>query len=240
VSRAAGSFPVAAGELAHGEFEMPLKSFRALFALLLLVPALGCAQGAAKFVEGTHYQRLSQEVRVRDDSKIEVVELFWYGCVHCFHLEPLMAKWPTKTADDVDFWRSPAMWNPRMAIHAQAYYAAEALGKLEELHTPLFTALNVERKQLADADEIAAFFAKYGVSQEEFDKAFNAFGVSNAVRQADKRARAYRISGTPEMIVAGKYRVTARMAGGQSEMLQVVAPLVDIERQKRAAAVASS
>ena len=103
-----------------------------------------------------------------------------------------------------------------------------------------FYALNVERKQLADADEIAAFFAKYGVSKEEFNKAFNAFGVTNAVRQADKRARAYRISGTPEMIVAGKYRVTARMAGGQSEMLQVVDHIVGLERDRIAAAVASS
>ena len=203
---------------------------RKFMLLALLAPLLACAQDERNFVEGTHYQRLPQEMRVRDATKIEVVEVFWYGCVHCFHLEPLIAKWKNKAGDDVDFWRSPAMWNERMAVHAQAFYAAQALGKLEELHTPIFTALNVERKKLADATEIGKFFAKYGVGETEFNKAFNSFGVGSSVRQADARARSYKITGTPEIVVNGKYRVSARDAGGQAEMLKVVDFLVEIER----------
>ena len=209
---------------------MPPKNCRNLLLTLLFLPLLACAQAEREFVEGEHYQRLAQESRVRDQSMLEVVEVFWYGCVHCFHFEPMIAKWKASLADDVDFWRSPAMWNPRMALHAQAFYAAEALGKLEELHTPIFTVMNVERKQLANADEIGELFAKYGVSKEEFNKAFNSFGVGSAVRQADARARAYQITGTPELIVAGKYKISARLAGGQSEMLQVADFLIERER----------
>lgn len=213
---------------------MPLKTIRRLFALVLLLPLLACAESSSKFIEGKHYEPLAQPARVRDADKIEVVELFWYGCPHCFTLEPLISKWKADQDEDVDFWRSPAMWNQRMALHAQAFYAAQALGKLEELHTPLFTALSVERKELNNADQIGDFFAKFGVSREDFKKAFNSEGVRIYVKQADKRARKYRITGTPEIVVAGKYRVTAAMAGGQSELLQVVDYLVEREREARA------
>lgn len=209
-------------------------AMRRLLALLLLLPLLACAESTSPaWQEGKHYALLPQEVRVRDPDKIEVVEVFWYGCVHCFHFDPMIAKWHSAQSDDVDFWRSPALWNERMAVHAKAFYTAEALGKLEEIHTPMFTAMNVDRNPLASEAELAAFFAKYGVDRDQFSKVFNSFGVGGAVRQADARARSYRITGTPELIVAGKYRVTTGMAGGQTEMLQVVDYLVQRERAAR-------
>ncbi len=211
---------------------------RILLAALLLVPVL--AQAQERWVEGTHYERLSEDVRTRDPDKIEVVEVFWYGCIHCFRFGPMMTGWDGKKAEDVDFYRSPAMWNAKMQLHARMFYTADALGRLEELHMPLFSAMNVERKRFDDADEIAEFFAKYGVSDEDFRKAFDSFGVKTAVRQADARARAFRITGTPEVVVAGKYKVSGKYVQNMGEMVEVIDYLVDRERRERAAATTAA
>jgi thiol:disulfide interchange protein DsbA len=205
------------------------------FALLFLLPfTAGAEEAAQAYVEGTHYERIPEPVRTSDPTKIEVAEVFWYGCVHCYHFEPLIAKWRQAQPADVSFLRSPAMWNKPMAIHAQAFYAAQALGVLDKLHEPLFVALNVERRKLDTEDELAAMFATYGVADADFRKAFNSFGVQASVKQADARARSYRITGTPELVVSGKYRISARTAGGPEDMLKVVDFLVAKERTERA------
>jgi thiol:disulfide interchange protein DsbA len=127
------------------------------------------------------------------------------------------------------------MWNALMELHAQAFYAAGVLGVLDKLHMPLFQAINVDRRKLGSEKEIADLFAAHGVSREDFDKAFNSFGVGSQVRQANARARAARITGTPELMVAGKYRVSTRKAGGQANMLKVANFLIEKERLALAA-----
>ncbi|MBK8992300.1 MAG: thiol:disulfide interchange protein DsbA/DsbL [Gammaproteobacteria bacterium] len=214
-----------------------MKRIFALAVLLLSMPfALAAQEAAPKYVEGTHYVRLAQPVRTADPSRIEVTEVFWYGCIHCFHLEPLVNDWKKALKPDVDFQRSPAMWNQTMAVHAQAFYAAQALGVLEKLHGPLFAALNEERKKLDNEDELAAFFAAHGVKEADFRKMFNAFAVESSVKQADARARSYGITGTPELVVNGTYRISGRTAGSPADMLKVADFLVERERAARAAA----
>jgi protein dithiol oxidoreductase (disulfide-forming) len=207
-----------------------------LLALLALLLPLGLrAEVPVAYVEGTHYTRLPEAVRTADPARIEVVEVFWYGCSHCYQFEPLLAKWQQALPKDVDFRRSPALWNKPMAIHAQAFYAAQALGVLEKMHEPLFRALNVDRKRLDTEDELAALFAANGVKEDDFRKAFNSFGVQASVKQADARARSYRVSGTPEVIVNGKFSVSARTAGSPEAMLKVIDFLLAKERSERAA-----
>lgn len=183
-----------------------------------------------EYIAGTHYDVLDTPIRTRDNSKVEVVEVFWYGCSHCYHFEPLVAQWKKQQADDVDFWQSPAIWNNTMKLHAKAFYTAKALGVADKLHTPLFTTLVVERKNLGSKGQIGKLFTSFGVDRDKFDKAFDSFGVNSQVTQADARARSYKISGTPEMVVNGKYRVGAKKAGGQKEMLEIVDYLVAKER----------
>jgi thiol:disulfide interchange protein DsbA len=195
---------------------------------------------AEEYEAGTHYDVISPQIRTAEPDKIEVVEFFWYGCGHCYNFEPLISKWKETLPEDVDFRGSPAIWNRPMELHARAFYAAEALGVLDELHLPLFQAMIVDRKRLGSEKEIADLFAAHGVERADFDKAFNAFGVDSQIKQAGARARAARITGTPEMMVNGKYRISTRKAGSQAGMLAIADYLIERERAAAAAAQAAS
>jgi protein dithiol oxidoreductase (disulfide-forming) len=212
-------------------FRLKMPTLAAL--LVLLMPLLACGQ-AEKYIAGTSYEVLESPVRTRDSSKVEVVEVFWYGCSHCYNFEPVLQKWHQRQAEDVDFWQSPALWNEQMKTHAQIFYTAKSLGVLDKMHAAIFTAINVERKRLTSQSEIENLFLDYGVKAEDVNKTFSSFGVNSQVKQADARARSYMITGTPEIVVNGKYRITARLAGGQSQMLDVVDFLVNKERAQLA------
>ena len=207
--------------------------FLALSAALLL--AFVMPAQAEDYVAGEDYDLISPAIRASSD-KIEVTEFFWYGCGHCYNFEPQLAQWKKSLPDDVVVVGSPAMWNGLMEVHAKAFYAAEALDVLEQVHMPLFQAINIDRKRLDDEDELADLFEANGVAREDFLKAYNSFGVGSQVRQASARARAAKITGTPEVMVAGKYRITTRKAGGQAQMLKIAEYLIEKERAAAATA----
>ena len=204
--------------------------------LLLTGPLVACAQGAgdATYIEGTHYDRMSAPQRTRQD-KVEVVEFFWYGCGHCYTFEPMLTAWKKTLPEDVSLQPSPAVWRPPMDLHARAFYTAQTLDVLDTLHPALFNAMNQERKRLGSEQEIAQLFAANGVSAADFNKAWSSFGVGNQVTQAESRAKGAKITGTPEMTVAGKYRISTRKAGSQANMLKIADFLIEKERKQRAA-----
>ena len=209
-----------------------------LFAFVLTLPF--AAQSFAqieKYVAGTHYIELRAPVNTPDDSKIEVLEAFWYGCAHCFRFEPLVEDWSAKVADDVDFRRFPAMWNALMKVHAQIYFVAEAMGVLDTVHEPVFNAINLEGNRLHTEKLIGDLFEENGVSRDDFEAAFNSFSVRTKVNQAEKRMQDYEIRSTPNMIVNGKYLIaTGEAVRTQEEMLQVVDFLIEKERRAMASA----
>lgn len=204
-----------------------------LFAFAFTLPlAAGAAAQIEKYVAGTHYIELKAPVNTPDDSKIEVLEAFWYGCSHCFRFEPLVADWEAKAADDVDFRRYPAMWNALMKIHAQIYFTAEAMDAIELVHEPVFDAINVEGNRLQNEKLIGDLFEEHGIARADFEAAFNSFSVRTKVNQAEKRMQDYEIRSTPNMIVNGKYLITTGEAvRTQAEMLEVVDFLVAKERR---------
>ncbi|QQD18500.1 thiol:disulfide interchange protein DsbA/DsbL [Spongiibacter nanhainus] len=180
---------------------------------------------------GEGYIVIQQPVRTANPDKIEVTEVFWYGCGHCFDFEPMVTQWAEQLPEDVEFRQSPAMWNELMVIHAQAYYTAKALGVLEQVHQVIFDEINLRKNPLRSRDALEELFlANSDLDAETFRKAFDSFGVKSQVKQADARARAYGIAGTPELIVNGKYRVTGRAAGSKANMLKVAEQLIAQER----------
>lgn len=189
---------------------------------------------------GEHYDVISPAIRTSESNKVEVHEFFWYGCGHCYNFEPMVVQWKKTLPQDVVVKGSPAIWNKPMELHAQAFFTAEALGVLDDVHLPLFQALNVDGKQLQSEKEIGTLFEKHGVDREEFSKAFNSFGVGSMTRQANARARAAKITGTPEMMVNGKYRITSRKAGSQANMLKIANFLIEKERAELKVSSAAS
>ena len=212
-----------------------LKRYSLILMALVALPLMTLSALAEEWVEGEHYDVITPALRGKSD-KIEVTEFFWYGCTHCYSFEPQIAQWKKSLDDDVVVVGSPAMWNALMEVHAKAFYAAQVLGVLDKVHMPLFQAINVDRKRLDSEDELAALFAASGVAREDFQKAFNSFGVGSQVRQANSRARAARITGTPAMMVAGKYRISTRKADSQANMLKLATFLIEKERAARALA----
>ncbi len=202
--------------------------FRIIIGVLCSVVCLG-AVADQNFTEGQHYERITPEVATHTDGKIEVVEVFWYGCHHCFSFEPHIQKWRQSLPENVVFRRLPGIFSRTWVPHARAFYTAEILGILDEIHTPLFEAIHEQHRKIGDEDSLARFFAEHGVPDEDFRKAYHSFSVDTKTRQAKTASRDYGITGVPSVIVNGRFRSSARLAGTYEDLLKVVDALVDKE-----------
>jgi len=190
-----------------------------LFVLLCTIPAFVAAD---EFVEGQHYEAITPALAAGADGEVEIIELFWYGCPHCFDFEPRISAWVGHLPAGTSFRRVPAVFARNWELHARAYYAAEQLGVLEAIHKPLFDAIHVEKRELVTQEALAAFFAEQGVKAEDFNAAFDSFEVDGKTRKAIAATRDSGIGGVPAMLVNGKYRVTAQLAGDYDTLLKVV------------------
>ena len=214
-----------------------MKNLLLSLSLLVFAPLLAHAQASGEtFIEGENYDLITPPVRTANPDKIEVVEFFWYGCLHCYNFEPLVGTWKKTLPADVEFHGSPAMWNEVMELHARAFYAAEVLGVSDKMNLVLFQAMNVDNKRLASEAEIEKLFVANGVEADDFAKVFKSFGVTSQVNQAAARARAAKITGTPALMVNGKYHISIRKAGSQAGMLKVADFLIAKEQAAAAAA----
>lgn len=202
-------------------------AFHRVAALLLFVPLLAAAES---FSEGEHYRVLSEPQAVSDDTVV-VTEFFWYGCPHCYDFEPYLSEWAEDLPDNVEFRRVPAIFRESWALHARAYYAAEAMGVVEKIHMPIFKALNEQRKPLNSPDKLADFVAEQGVDRQAFVDAMNSFQVDSNVRQAMQSIRDYSIRGVPSMAVNGRYVTSGSRVGSYPAVLKVVDYLIDKEQQ---------
>ncbi|MBM6552243.1 thiol:disulfide interchange protein DsbA/DsbL [Marinomonas ostreistagni] len=208
-----------------------MKKLLTAFVVALLLPLTSA--WAQEYSDGNGYTTIKNPVRTADPDKIEVVEIFWYGCPHCNALEPLTQAWKQDLADDVDFKYMPAVFGRGWLAHAKAFHVADILGVEEQLHSDLFHAIHQEGRRLNNEDDLAEFFSNYGVSEDEFKKQFNSFAVNSRLSQADAKIRAYGARGVPGLIVNGKYLVTASTAGGNNRIYDVVDYLIEQERQNQ-------
>jgi thiol:disulfide interchange protein DsbA len=208
-----------------------MKTIQAISAgLFLALTLIAGPAGAADQEEVFAYQEITPSVPTTSGDKIEVVEMFWYGCPHCYAFEPDLNAWKKKLPKDVAFVRVPAIFNPKWEFSARIYYTAEVLGVLDKLHSHIFDAIHKEHKRMDDQAEVAALFAKYGVDKDMFFRTFYSFAVTSKVNWARHLTQAYGIDGVPTMIVQGKYRTSASLAGGHKEVLEVVDGLIAKER----------
>ncbi len=187
-----------------------------------------------RFQAGKHYTILTpaQPTSVGPD-EVEVVEVFWYGCPHCYTLEPFAERWvKSGKPAGTEFVRMPAALNPNWQSHARMFYTAEALGVLEEVHGDIFREVHVNRNPLNTEALMVAFFNDHGVSREDFLEAWNSFAVETNLKRSDSVVRRYRITGVPAVVVNGKYVTGADKAGGNEAVFEVVNFLVEKEKRR--------
>lgn len=206
--------------------------FRKLLLLLVvMVMPLSLAAAEGDWEEGRHYQKLPTPVGTKGDG-IEVAEVFWYGCPHCYSLKPLIESWEQDLPEDANLVYLPAALSQSWAEHARAYYVAESLGVLDTMHDAIFEKLSSDPRALSDQESLAEFFAeKADVDREKFNKVYNSFGVNAKMDRGQSIIRGARITGVPALIVNGKYTVTAGMAGSHENMLKVADYLIEKERE---------
>jgi len=203
---------------------------RCIVTLLLpmLVSITACAE---TYTQGQDYIELSNPQPTSSGDRIEVVELFWYGCPHCFHLEPYIEEWLASKPDDVEFVRMPAIVSDRWELLAKAYYTAELLGVLDKTHEALFEAIHEKKRKIDNKAALQRFFVSMGVSAEDFKNTFNSFAMNVKINNAKQMTRRYAITGVPTMIVNGKYSTSPGMARGNEAVIKVVNYLVGKERK---------
>ena len=217
----------------------------ALRALVVVAAGFGASQAFGQqaaatgpFEAGKHYTALSPAQPTSTDAgKVEVTEIFMFGCPGCFSFEPHIQRRLGDKPDYVNFVRIPAPWNPIATLHARAYYAAEALGKTEEVDGPFFNEIHVNRNMLDSEAKIAALFAKHGVDEATFKSTFNSFAVNTKLKRAEELIRRYRVQSTPTVVVNGKYLTTGSQAGSYDAWFAIIN---DLAAREHAAAGAGS
>jgi thiol:disulfide interchange protein DsbA len=203
--------------------------FRPLAAVLMLLA--GPLALAADPVEGVNYKLLKPPVPTNvAPGKVEVVEVFWYACGHCYLLEPKIEAWERKGKPaNVQVVRMPAVWNEQLKTHARLFYTIEVLGK-PELNTEAFREINVRGNRLDTPEKIEAFFTSRGVSKADFQKTFSGFAVESKLARAADLNKRYRIASTPTVVINGRYVTDVAMAGGEEKLFELINTLASREK----------
>ncbi|MBI1174237.1 MAG: thioredoxin domain-containing protein [Sideroxydans sp.] len=173
---------------------------------IFLVLAMLCAtQAMAEPQLGKEYKLLNPPQPTHSGNKVEVLEFFFYGCIHCFYLHPGLSAWEKKMPGDVQLTYVPTIFRDSWEPMANTYYALELMGERKRLDDALFKAWNVDNVDLSDESRIAAFLSQHGVDSKKFGELYNSFTVETKVLRSKQMVQSYRIMGTPTLIVDGKY-----------------------------------
>ena len=208
----------------------PLQKLAKTAALFIILGFTSLTQ-AESIDEGVEYLKINPAVTTSvDKGQVEVVELFWYMCPHCFRFEPVITKWKKTKAKNVVFKRVPAIFSPRWRFFAKVYYSTQLLGIEEKIHGPLFTALHEKKARLGNAKAISKFIEETaGVKPDKFMEVFNSFSVDAKVRKAEDLSKRYQAQGVPTLVVNGKWRTGGTIAGGHDGMIKVLDHLIQRE-----------
>jgi thiol:disulfide interchange protein DsbA len=206
---------------------------RKAFVAGVMLLVAGTASAAVQLQQGVNYKLLqpAQPTSVAP-GKVEVVEVFWYACGHCYMLEPRLEAWNRSGRPaNAELVRVPATWNEVLKTHARLFYTMELLGK-QNLNQEIWREINLKGNRLDTPAKIEAFFTSRGVSKADFQRAFASFAMDSKVAKAEDLNRRYRITGTPTIIVNGKYVTDVGMAGGEEKLFEVINALVAKEASR--------
>ncbi len=201
--------------------------------LLAIATLLISTQVFAEAVPGRDYTVMGSPVPTRSGEKIEVLEFFFYGCSHCYHLHPHLMAWEKKAPKDVALQLVPTIFRDSWEPMARTFYALEAVGQQLRLHDELFKAWNVTNTDLSDEAKIGAWVAQRGVDRTKFAAAYNSFSMGSKVSRSNQMVRDFGIRGTPSIVVDGKFVITGLSPEVTIQVLNDVVARARKERSKR-------
>jgi thiol:disulfide interchange protein DsbA len=208
-------------------------------ALALVALAVLPFGAAAQSPSGQPYERLQPAQPVAEAGKIEVIEFFWYGCPHCFRLEPALNAWLKNKPADVVFKRVHAVPSPSWIPHAKIYYTLETMGVVDKLHDKVFDAIHKDNKNLTNDKIMDAWLQQNGVDPAKYHEVEKSFTVDSKLKRANQQTGAYKVDGVPRIIVDGKLYTGPEFAGGEDKIMPAVDQMIAVERQAGAAAPAA-
>ncbi len=207
----------------------------------LLTAASAIAAGPAvssvspmKWQEGKNYFLVEPPQPTASGSKVEVLEVFSYACVHCADFQPIAEQIKKSLPSYADYSYMPAIFNAQWEPFARAFYTAQSLGVLDKTHDALFKAIHTEHKPLGDINSLAAWYANYGVDPTKFVAASTSFEVESKMARSVAMVPKYGIDGTPSIIIDGKFRLSRSSAGNDQELMDLVNYLVDKAHREKA------
>ncbi len=216
-----------------------MRIFAALMGVIFSATAFAAEPAAPslifQYLEGKDYVVLDKPVPTSTPGKVEVVEVFSYLCPHCYHFDPILTAWMKQQKPDVALVQIHASWSPAMEPYQRGFYTLEALKIKDKAHAAVFDAIHKSQKEFKDAQAWADFLSAYGVKKEAVLAVYNSEATTKQLARSSELFRSYQISGTPEMVVDGKYRISTRFSGSQEDMLKVVQFLVNKARAEHGA-----
>lgn len=199
---------------------MKRRDFSALLATAPLAGATGLALAQGGPIEGRQYKTLAQPLPTAP-GKIEVVEFFWYGCPHCYALDPSLEAWRKGLPADVAFRRVHVGFHAVARLHQRMFYALEVMGKEADVHDAIFKAFHVDRVEASDDKAVIALMGKLGLDASKFTDAYNSFGVRTKSQQATKLSESFNIDGVPALGIGGRFLTSPGMAAGGQRLNEV-------------------
>jgi protein dithiol oxidoreductase (disulfide-forming) len=212
----------------------------ALYVLVTSTLAVGYVHAAPLLLaEGQNYAQLVTPEPTATGKKIEVLEVFSYGCIHCFEFEPAMREWQKQLPKDVQLQLMPATFNVNFAMYARGYYAAEALGVAKKLHDQVWDAIWVKKLEVPDLNALANLYLRLGVDHDKFLLAAKSPEVEAALKNAGRKSERMKLGATPTLYVDGKYQVLLSGVTSYNDIIQRLDALILKVRAERRAPATS-
>lgn len=199
---------------------------------LVLAGAAVPASYAAEPVLGKDYTLIDPPQPPVTGNKIEVIEFFYYGCPYCFDLQPVLRPWIKQAPKDVAVIRVPVYKETWLPL-AKLYYTLEVLGEIERLHGEVYDALHIQALDLREEQHRIEWAEKHGVDKKKFAEVYDSPEVMAKAQKAKDMTQSYGITGTPRLVVDGKYLTSTVMTGSPRAQIAVLDQLIFMARQER-------
>lgn len=183
--------------------------------------------------EGIDYLKLDKPASTDGvKGKIEIVEFFWYHCPHCHRFEPTLQAWLKKLPKDVHFRRVHVAFRADFVLDQQLFYTLEAMGKIEQMHARVFTAIHAEKLDLTSREKIIDWVVKQGIDKTKFSEIYDSFAIGSKATRATQLQNAYNVTGVPALGIAGQFYTDGSLAQSMERALQITDYLVGTLRKK--------